>query len=189
MTVWLPYLSLLTAVAFATLAWRTRAGFAQKPYLFWFVWLHMAAVGLHQFEEYGFPGGFRDAFVAVFQSPRAEELVPSLLHLELLNVFGFTLLFTGIGFLGTRVVWVGLALLFTNSGNGFFHLVYSVTQMDYLPGAITGALLYLPLAILATRFAVLRGDVDAPRLLLALALGTAASFAPFLHVWMMHVVV
>lgn len=79
-----------------------------------------------------------------------------------------------------------LELLFTNFGNGFFHLVHSVIHMTYVSGAITGTLLYFPLGLLATRHAVLKGDVDARMLLLAFGVGTAASFAPFFHVWMLH---
>lgn len=184
----LPFVSLAVSAACLALAWQQRAAFTRTPYVFWFIYLHLAAVGLHQFEEYGWPGGFREAFVAVFQSARAEALVPSLRALEVLNAFGFTLLFGAVGWLGTRVAWIGLTLLFVNSGNGFFHLVYSVTQMDYLPGAVTGTLLYMPLALLATRHALLNGDVTATQLLRAFAIGTAVSFAPFLHVWMMHLV-
>ena len=181
-----PFISLGIAVTFAALAWHRRSDFAQRPYFHWFLYLHLAAVGLHQFEEYGWPGGFRDSFVAVFGTPEAKALVPSELTLEIANAFGLTLLFGLVGWLGTRVVWIGLALLFTNFGNGFFHLVHSVIHLQYVPGVVTGTLLYLPLSLLATRHALLRGDVDATRLLLAFVLGTAASFAPFIHVWLLH---
>jgi hypothetical protein len=73
-----------------------------------------------------------------------------------------------------------------SSGNGYFHLVYSVTQMAYLPGAVTGTLLYLPLGLLAARHAVRNDDIDGPRLLAAFARGTIASFLPFIHVWIAH---
>ena len=182
----IPFVSLGFAAVCATLAWRRRNEFAAKPYFHWFIYLHLAAVGLHQFEEYGWPGGFRDSFVAVFGTPEAQALVPSVTALELANAFGFTILFGVIGWLGTRVVWLGLALLFTNFGNGFFHLVHSGIHMAYVPGAITGTLLYLPLGLLAARYAILRGDVDARSLLLAFGLGTVASFVPFIHVWLLH---
>jgi len=177
-----PFISLAVGLSFAVVAWRRRAAFRTKPYFHWFLYLHLAAVGLHQFEEYGWPGGFRDAFVAVFRDAAAGTVVPSATLLEIGNAFGFTLLFGTLGWIGTRVAWIGLATLFINFANAFFHLVYSVTQLSYLPGVVTGTLCYLPLALLAARFAILRGDVDARRLLLAFAAGTAASFAPFLHV-------
>jgi len=181
-----PFISLGVSVVFAALAWHRRSEFTTRPYFHWFIYLHLAAVGLHQFEEYGWPGGFRDSFVAVFGTPDAEALVPSATELELANAFGLTVLFGAVGWLGTRVVWLGLALLFTNFANGFFHLVHSVIHMSYVPGALTGTLLYLPLGLLAARYAVLRGDLDAKRLMLAFALGTFASFAPFIHVWLLH---
>jgi hypothetical protein len=182
----LPLISLGVALAFAALAWARRRDFGARPYFHWFLYLHLAAVGLHQFEEYGWPGGFREAFVGVFGFAEAAAIVPSATSLELLNAFGLTALFGVVGWLGTRVVWVGLALLFVNFGNAFFHLVASVTRMEYVPGVVTATLLYLPLALLATRHVVVRNDVTAPRLLFSFALGTAASFAPFLHVWALH---
>jgi len=178
----LPLISLAFGIVFALVAWRRRAEFPAKPYFHWFLYLHLAAVGLHQFEEYGWPGGFRDSFVGVFHDPAAAATVPSATVLELGNALGFTAFFAALGWAGTRVVWVGLAALFINSANAFFHLVYSVTQFRYYPGVITGALCYLPLALLAARFAAVHRAVDARRLLLAFAVGTLASFAPFIHV-------
>lgn len=182
----LPFVSLAIAVCFAILAWKRRGEFKTRPYFHWFVYFNLSAVGLHQFEEYGWPGGFRDVFAGVFGTEEAASRVPSATSLELLNVFGFTTLFGLVGWLGTRVKWVGLGLLFTNFGNGFFHLVYSVVRLTYVPGAFTGALLYLPLGLLATRHAVKSDDIDSPRLLLAFGLGTGASFLPFIQVWFLH---
>ncbi len=182
----IPYISLAIALLFAALAWFKRRDFASRPYFHWFIYLHLAAVGLHQFEEYGWPGGFRDVFAGVFGNFQAALLVPSTITLELLNTFGFLTIFGLVGWLGTRVIWIGLALLFLNFSNAFFHLVYSVTQMTYIPGTVTGTLLYLPLALLATRFAISRNDIGNLRLLLAFGLGTCASFAPFFHIWLVY---
>jgi hypothetical protein len=182
----IPFVSLSVAAVFAALAWHRRGEFASKPYFHWFLYLHLSAVGLHQFEEYGWPGGFRDAFVSVFGIPQAPILVPSAQVLEFMNAFGLTLVFGLIGWLGTRVIWVGLGLLYANFSNGFFHLIHSVIHMTYLPGTVTGTLLYLPLGLSATRFAVVRGDIDAKWLMSAFALGIAASFLPFIHVWLLY---
>jgi hypothetical protein len=178
----IPLVSLGIGIASALLAWRRRAEFRARPYFHWFLYLHLAAVGLHQFEEYGWPGGFRVAFVAVFNDPAAQAIVPSETALELGNALGFTALFAALGWAGTRIVWLGLAMLFINSANALFHLAYSATRGEYVPGAVTGALCYLPLAFLAARHAVVHRDVDARRLVLAIAVGTLASFAPFIHV-------
>lgn len=179
----LPFLSLAVTAVFAGIAWRRRGEFRVRPYFHWFLYLHLAAVGLHQFEEYGWPGGFRDAFAGVFGDAAAAAIVPSSTELELLNVFVLTTVFGLWGWAGTRVPWIGLGLLSLNLSNGFFHLVASVTRLVYVPGAVTGTLLYLPLGLLAIRHAVRNDDVDAPRLLLAFFLGTLLSFAPFLHLW------
>ncbi len=182
----IPLFSLYIATVFATIAWRKRGKFSEKPYFHWFLYFHMTAVGLHQFEEYGFPGHFREAFVAVFGIPQASVLVPSTTSLEILNAFVLTTAFCLIGWLGTRILWVGFALLFVNFGNGFFHLIYAVIHMKYMPGMITGTLLYLPLGILAVHFSSAIGDLDREKLLLAFCIGTAASFLPFVNVWLLH---
>ena len=181
-----PFLSLAVAIVFAFLAWKRRGNFPSRPYLHWFVYLNLAAVGIHQFEEYGWPGGFRDALAAVFPFAQADALVPTTLSLELLNAFGFTTLFGVLGWIGTRRTWIGLTVLFLNLSNGFFHLVYSVTRMSYVPGTVSGTVLYMPLAILAARHAAKHDDITAARLLLAFFLGALASFAPFLHLWLMY---
>jgi hypothetical protein len=180
---WIPFFSLAVAICFALIAWVRRKDFGTRPYFHWFIYLHLAAVGLHQFEEYGWPGGFRDIFAAVFSIDTAAALVPSTTSLEILNAFGLTTIFGLIGWMGTRWTGVGLGLLFLNFSNGYFHLVYAVTKMAYMPGVVTGTVLYLPLGLLATRHAVRHDDVGGPGLLLAFALGTAASFLPFLHIW------
>ena len=179
----IPFISLLIAIVFSAVAWQQRNKFITSPYRHWFVYLHLAAVGLHQFEEYGWPGGFRAAFVAVFNMDRAGALIPSTMALEFLNAFGFTIIFGLIGWLGTRIIWVGLALLFVNFSNGFFHLVYTVTKMAYIPGVVTATLLYMPLGLFATRHTVKHNDIDGAHLLQAFAIGTLTSFLPFIHVW------
>jgi len=119
----LPFISLDAAVFFLSLAWNQRRSFSSRPYFFWFIYLHLAAVGLHQFEEYGWPGGFRDIFAGVFPFENSASLVPSSVALEALNVFGLMSAFGLIGWIGTRVIWIGLGLLFVNFSNAFFHLV------------------------------------------------------------------
>jgi len=54
-----------------------------------------------------------------------------------------------------------------------------------VPGAVTGTLLYLPLGLLATHSAVARGDLSPTQLLGAFAAGCAASFLPFVHIWLL----
>jgi hypothetical protein len=58
--------------------------------------------------------------------------------------------------------------------------------MVYVPGAVTGTVLYLPLGLLAARHAVKNDDIGGPGLLAAFASGTAASFLPFIHVWIAY---
>jgi len=181
-----PPISLLIAITSSVMAWKKRAEFESRPYFFWFVCFQLAAIGFHEFEEYGFPGHFREAFVGMFDTEKANELVPSVATLEILNSLVLINVFWVVGWVGTRIIWIGLAVLFINFGNGFFHLIESVIHMKYVPGAVTGTLLYIPLALLATHFAVARGDVNRGRLLLAFSVGTAASFIPFLHIWLLY---
>ena len=134
-----PFFSLAIGLFFVVIGWRRRARFGSKPYHHWFIFLHLAAVGQHQFEEYGWPGGFASFFIAMFGLDAASPLVPSVAALELLNAFVLTSMFGLLGWLGTRFVWVGLAVLFINFANGLFHLIYSVTHWVYVPGLLTRA--------------------------------------------------
>lgn len=184
----IPTISLVVGAVFLALAYRDRSRFSDNPYLFWFLYLHMAAVGVHQFEEYVWPGGFRDFLASVFPVEMANETIPSATSLEILNVAGFLPLFAIWGWLGIKRPWLGLALLFLTFGNGWFHLTYAVTRFTYNPGTVTGALLFIPLGLFGLRHAIRADDVTPRQLVAALALGTAASFAPFVHFWMSYLV-
>jgi hypothetical protein len=179
-----PVLSLFTGLFFLILSIIKRKEFRLKPYHHLFIYLHLAAVGFHQFEEYGWPGGFRDALVAVIGTDRAAFIVPSSVTLEMVNLFGFTMIFGLWGWLGTRSIPTGLSLLFLNFANAFFHLIYTVTKMEYMPGVLTGSFMYFPLTLIAVRFAIRHDDIKNRELLLAFFGGTLMSFLPFIHVWL-----
>ena len=58
----------------AVIAWRRRGEFSSRPYEHRLVYLNLAAVGLHQFKEYGWPGGFRGVFTGIFPFAEANSL-------------------------------------------------------------------------------------------------------------------
>jgi len=177
-----PFGNLVIAIAFGTLAWRRRSRFSSEPFMHWFVYLLLLALGLHQFEEYGWPGGFHSFFVQLTGLAKAPDRMPSRLQLELLNLVGLLPAIGIAGWLGARrAAWLGLAVVSATAGNGFFHFVYTVTTFSYCPGVVTGTLLFLPLWVLASHDAVRRGSVGRWPLLGSFALGTAVSVAPFLH--------
>ncbi len=184
----IPFISLASGLFFLFLAWKRRSRFKTEPYFHWFIFLHLAAAGFHQFEEYGFPGGFRDFFVSVFNIDSADSIIPPVTSLELFNAFILTGVFGLTGWIGTRIRWIGIALLFMNMSNGYFHLTYSITRFVYVPGVITGTLLYMPLALLAVRYAVKNNDISAGKLIIAFTAGSAASFAPFFHVMLVKTI-
>ncbi len=177
-----PFGNLVVAIAFGVLTWRRRSRFSSEPFMHWFFYLPLLALGLHQFEEYAWPGGFHAYFFQLTGLAKAPDRMPSRLQLELLNLVGLLPAIGVAGWLGARrAAWAGLAVVSAFFGNGYFHFVYTLTTLSYCPGVITGTFLFLPLCVLAFHDAVRRASVGRWQLLGSFALGTTVSIVPFLH--------
>ena len=116
-------------------------------------WLPLAAASAHIFEEFAWPGGFAEWYrryrpeIERSLSPRYLVIVNAALLFGLFSVGVDRRTVIGPAFLLTMV-----AILF---GNGVFHLFASVRTRTYSPGAVTGALFYIPLGVV-TFSAILR---------------------------------
>ena len=110
----------------------------------WLPWLPLLAAGLHIFEEFAFPGGF----TAWYRSYRSEPRRITPRFLLIVNA-GLLLACLNIGLLGRQraggVYWLLIAAV--QGTNGIWHVWASFKSRSYSPGAITGVLLYVPLAI------------------------------------------
>jgi hypothetical protein len=113
-----------------------------------FLWLPLLAILAHLCEEFLWPGGFIDWYR---HYPPGFTAAVSARFIVIINIIFVALAVTP-PLLGpsprawaTWVVLVGIAGI-----NGLFHLVATVRGRQYSPGVITGALLYVPLAVIGT---------------------------------------
>ena len=111
----------------------------------WIFWLFLIAAILHVTEEYKYPGGFPDAIkrmnpgVAPFVTVKFAVIINGL----------FLLLCAAGAIVASRNLVFSLSvasLLFTNA---LIHLAGTFRARRYMPGVISGVLLYLPLSLYA----------------------------------------
>jgi preprotein translocase subunit Sec61beta len=106
------------------------------------LWLLLAAAALHVVEEWLWPGGFLDWFRRF--APFAAALTPGLA--VVVNAAFLALVLAAAILAEDRLVLSlsAAALCFVN---GLLHVVGTIKTREYSPGVVTGALLYLPLAV------------------------------------------
>jgi hypothetical protein len=108
------------------------------------LWGPLAAASLHIFEEFAWPGGFRQWYLKYRDNPETVS------RNFLIMINAALLLALMVGAMAGRTER-GVALLLTISAllfsNGCWHVWASYKSHTYSPGTITGILLYLPLGI------------------------------------------
>ena len=111
----------------------------------WLFWAPLVCACLHIFEEFVFPGKFREWYTRY--KPDVKKSI-SIRFLILINA-GLLILCYDIGALkqnywGT-ILWLGVMAML--AANGIWHLRGVLKTKSYSPGVVTGLLLYVPLAI------------------------------------------
>ncbi|MEO8578022.1 MAG: HXXEE domain-containing protein [Gemmatimonadales bacterium] len=141
-------------------------------------WSLALAALAHIFEEFVFPGGFKEWWVRY-----RPETAGSVSNQFLVGINALLIVMTvAIGFAVGRpgngaAAWLTLAaLLFTN---GAFHVVGAIQSKSYSPGMITGVLLYMPIAIYGFHYFITTGRVSAGTAIVAAILGGAYTFISF----------
>jgi hypothetical protein len=115
-------------------------------------WIHLPILMIHEFEEYVFPGGFKEFFnkKTVFALDPVENDVP----LNEPMIFWINIgvwIFIILGALLVNIVpWLGLIfILFNGLFNGFGHLfLFQIKVRGYNPGLVTTILFVVPLSVL-----------------------------------------
>jgi hypothetical protein len=110
-------------------------------------WALVIASLIHIFEEFVFPGGFKAWWCAYHP-----EIAGSVTNRFLIAINTILVVFGAIVALAVQAprgngpaAWLALsALLFSNA---IFHIIGAIQTKRYSPGMISGALLYIPLAI------------------------------------------
>ena len=111
-------------------------------------WIFFAQVGaaiLHVVEEYAYPGGF-----PAFMKKMVPPLAPFISANFAIAINGLFLLLCFAAALVDRSAQIfRLSIAGLCGLNGLTHIAGAIRARKYAPGLLTGALLYLPLAILA----------------------------------------
>jgi len=113
-----------------------------------YILLNLAFLMLHQFEEYVYPGGFKNYFnnriynpFGFFKNKISDKAVIWVNVVFGWGVYGIVAIFFHDNH---TLVMIFVAVLLIN---GLLHFGVSFSVRDYNPGVVTGAILFLPLAI------------------------------------------
>ncbi len=118
----------------------------QLPLLEKFILLNLAFLMLHQFEEYVYPGGFKDYFNYNIYNPmgffRNRLTDKGIIYVNVVLGWGMNIIvFIFLRDYPAAVLIAVTILLF----NGLLHLITAFSKQSYNPGVITGAVLFIPL--------------------------------------------
>jgi hypothetical protein len=140
-------------------------------------WVFIAFVGaavLHVLEEYVYPGGFADWMRRA--NPRFAPSITTLFAVVINGLFLVLCVIAAV--VSSRNLILGLsvaALLFVN---GCLHLGGTIRARRYAPGAASGVLFYIPLALYAFSFSLNSGLVSLKEAAFAGALGLLYNLVP-----------
>lgn len=141
-----------------------------------YILLNLAFLMLHQFEEYVYPGTFKDYFNNRLYNPfgffRNKLTDKAILWVNV--IFGWGMNILVLVFLNTNPVAV-MAVIGIVFINGIVHFFVTFKTRDYNPGVVTGAILFIPLGIYSyTKLSTvgLVKQIDIPFILLYAFLGS-----------------
>ena len=114
-------------------------------------WLNLAFLMLHQFEEYVYPGGFKDFFnnnlykkISIIRFKLNDR---SAFHVNV--TLGWTIYFICAVFAGSNPVFLMIILGITFI-NGIAHTGAAIVFRKYNPGLITGLFFFIPFTLYIT---------------------------------------
>jgi hypothetical protein len=114
------------------------------------IWLNFAALLLHQFEEYRFPGGFPQKLNTVFFKSDTMNSYPLNTNTALvINVVLGWCSYLLAALLLSNALWLCIATIMISLGNFFAHtILFNVRYKSfYNPGMFTAVVLFLPLCV------------------------------------------
>jgi hypothetical protein len=111
-------------------------------------WIHLATLLLHQFEEYTYPGMFKDFFNTNIWNKNAITRFPlNEKGILVINIILAWTMYFFASFVGVKVVWLTFGLAGITITNGIMHTIMFVKLKKYNPGLITGFLIFIPFGL------------------------------------------
>jgi hypothetical protein len=113
----------------------------------WLYWLSLPLYMIHQFEEYVYPGGFKEELNKVLLNENSSSEILTDKAALVVNM-GFIWILTPVLIvLGAFSVVFPVILMTLVAFNGFIHLVVSIRFKRYNPGLIASLIFNLPLGL------------------------------------------
>jgi uncharacterized membrane protein len=145
----------------------------------WLDWSLAIAAATHIGEEFVWPGGFKEWWIAYRPATAAHVTNRFLVFINTLLLGMAILIAFAVRFpRGNGVAaWLTLAaLLFSNA---IFHILGAIETRRYSPGMITGICLYMPLTVMGYIHFVQTGRATIPTAICAALLGGSYHFISF----------
>jgi hypothetical protein len=134
-----------------------------------------AAAALHIVEEFVYPGGFLDAMKET--APRFERHVTVTFAVVINSLFFLLCVLAAL--FGEKKRLLSHSVLGLVFMNGLTHVAATLARRRYNPGAVTGLLIYIPLASAGFKDALSSGVADRRQVLDAFAIAAAYQATPF----------
>ncbi len=136
------------------------------------LWSFPIGLSLHVFEEFGFPGGFRQWIKAY--NPRK---LKSNIFYFIENAVGILVVciiaLKATDILGYRIYLYCVAVM---AGNAASHMLGTIQKKRYCPGTVSGVLLLLPLFVISYWYFLGTGKVDLASAAVCLCVGIFIGF-------------
>ena len=137
----------------------------------WFYWLSLPLYMIHQFEEYVYPGGFKEELNKVLLKENVSSEILTDKAALVVNI-GFIWILTPVLIvLGAISIIFPVILMTLVAFNGFIHLVVSIRFKRYNPGLIASLIFNIPLGVYVLIGLSLNSLVSGIELLIGIIIG------------------
>jgi hypothetical protein len=139
------------------------------------LWSFPIAVGLHAFEEFGFPGGLKQ-WIKTYK-PRKPKTNSYYFIVNAAGIVGaFIIALRASDILGFRIYLHFVAIM---AGNAASHICGTIQMKRYCPGIVSGSILLLPILVISFWYLVGAGKVDLLSAIICTCVGIFIGFYIF----------
>ena len=137
----------------------------------WFYWFSLPLYMIHQFEEYVYPGGFREDLNKILLKGDTTQMVLTEQIAFFVNIVFIWILMPFLILLGIISIIFPVLLMTLVAFNGFIHLGGTVRFKRYNPGVIVSVVGNIPLGLYVLIGLGLTGEANALELLIGITAG------------------